>query len=66
MRRRQARRRNGRFTRNTAENTFGLHVEVCSVCRAVTTWDVGGVRPSGCHVCGGAFEQEARDEVRTG
>lgn len=29
MKRYQARKSSGRFTRNTPENTFGLHVDVC-------------------------------------
>lgn len=52
MKRRQARRRNGRFTRNTPENTLCLHIDVCSECRALIPYDLGEARPTCCHRCG--------------
>jgi hypothetical protein len=52
MKRFQARRGNGRFTRNTMENTFGLHCEVCDVCRSLSPWAVGEPKPKRCHNCG--------------
>ena len=54
MKRFQARRRSGRFTRNTMENSFGLHVEVCEHedCRILNPWKVGEPRPVNCHRCG--------------
>lgn len=68
--RRQARRGNGRFTRNTMENTFGLHCEVCPVdtCRRLNPWTVGQAKPERCHACGslldGTAEAEPSEEVR--
>lgn len=54
MRRRQARRANGKFTGNTMENTFGLHCQVCphDDCRRFNPWPVGEPRPEACHACG--------------
>jgi len=57
-RRFQARRGNGRFTRNTVENTFGLHVHIHewkadgSWCGAFNTCPVGEPKPNTCHACG--------------
>ena len=61
MKRRQARRLNGRFTRNTVENTFGLHVEVCPSCRGFTVWNVGGEPPTICGHCGAALNPAEED-----
>jgi hypothetical protein len=55
----QARRRSGRFTRNTMENTFGLHVVVCEVCRHLNPWNVGEAAPTKCHHCGASLEEKA-------
>ncbi len=53
-RRFQSRRGNGRFTRNTMENTFGLHVPVCPdpACRRFNPHSVGTPAPEKCHACG--------------
>jgi hypothetical protein len=51
MKRFQARRSGGRFTRNTTENTFGFHTIVCAECRHFNTWNVGTPRPETCHAC---------------
>jgi hypothetical protein len=61
--RRQARRGNGRFTRNTMENTFGLHCDVCpnDECRRLNPSPVGAPRPTHCHACGAALTQRAAD-----
>jgi len=58
MRRYQARRSSGRFTRNTTENTFGFHTVVCAACRRFNTWDVGAARPAMCHACGEVLRDE--------
>ena len=53
MKRLQARKRNGRFTRNTLENTFGLSVEPCRHCRSLA--NVHGINepaPVVCVSCG--------------
>jgi hypothetical protein len=64
MKRIQARRGNGRFTRNTMENTVGLH---CAVherkldgtwCGALNPWPVGGVPPTVCAQCGEPLPHE--------
>lgn len=52
MKRFQARKNNGRFTRNTMENTFGLHTDVCKKCRQIISWSVGDKKPEKCHSCG--------------
>jgi hypothetical protein len=52
MKRFQARRSSGRFTRNTTENTFGFHCIVCAECRRFNPWNVGTPRPATCHACG--------------
>ena len=56
--RRQARRANGRYTRNTMENTLGLHVTVHgrkadgTWCGALNPSKVGEPRPTTCSQCG--------------
>ncbi len=52
MRRLQARRMGGRFTRNTLENTVGLHVGICDACNRFNPSPVGEPRPSVCKHCG--------------
>jgi hypothetical protein len=59
MRRFQARRGNGRFTRNTMENTLGLHCAVCPACRRLNPSPVGEPRPTHCHACGAALVEDA-------
>jgi len=67
MRRIQARRGNGRFTRNTPENTLGLHMGIHerkpdgSWCGAFNPSPVGAPRPTHCHACGCSLV----DAVRT-
>ena len=51
MKRLQARGWRGRFTRNTPENTLGLHIVICPHCRAFNCSDVGKPRPLQCHTC---------------
>lgn len=62
-RRIQARRSNGRFTPNTPENTFGLHVPICPACGAFNPYPVAerdpasgfplpATPPTNCHRCG--------------
>lgn len=55
MKRFQARRGNGRFTRNTFENTLGLHVKVCPTCGRFNPYDVGAPMPEKCHDCGASL-----------
>jgi len=51
-RRIQARRGNGRFTRNTPENTFGLHLSMCGYCGQIHPWSLGCKEPESCKSCG--------------
>jgi hypothetical protein len=51
-RRFQARRGNGRFTRNTMENTFGLSVDVCPHCRRFNPRPAYEKAAENCHACG--------------
>lgn len=48
----QARRRNGRFTRNTLENTFGITAEVCPRCRQIIPRGLDEPKPQSCPTCG--------------
>jgi hypothetical protein len=63
----QARRGNGRFTRNTMENTFGLHVGVHERkasgewCGSMNPSRVGEPRPTHCHACGEPLSADAVD-----
>ena len=62
-RRIQARIGNGRFTRNTFENTLGLHSYICpggdgEWCGAIVTWPVGTEAPDACHRCGRILVRE--------
>lgn len=66
----QARRANGRFIRNTLENTFGLRCITCPKCQRFNPyglkeqqgpfpdprnrWDI----PKSCHNCGALLEEE--------
>ena len=52
MKRFQSRRGNGRFQRNTLENTFGLKAYVCVSCRSFNPVSVGDGRPEACKHCG--------------
>jgi hypothetical protein len=62
--RRQARRGNGRFTRNTPENTFGMHIDIHGYkrdgtwCGAFTTSPVGEPRPTHCQACGDPLDPD--------
>lgn len=51
----QARRNNGRWQRNTMENTFGLHAGVCPSCGKFNPSPVGEPQPDVCHHCGAAM-----------
>ena len=64
MKRFQARRGSGRFTRNTTENVFGFHTTVCQHddCRRFNTWNVGEQRPETCHACGRPLVNEDKDQ----
>ncbi len=55
----QARKR-GKFTRNTPENTLGLHIKVCPKCRALNSYQVSEPAPSNCHACNYKFLTEKR------
>jgi hypothetical protein len=55
----QARVGNGRFTRNTPENTMGLHIDVCPACRLLQPYGVGEPKPETCHTCGAPLTPEA-------
>lgn len=59
MKRFQARRRGGRFTRNTPENTLGLHIIVCTSCRTLNAWPTGEARPTACHACKASLPEDA-------
>lgn len=71
-RRFQARRGNGRFARNTMENTFGLSVEVCpwEDCRRFNPRAVGERKAERCHACGrrmdGVADNDGDAAVHTG
>jgi hypothetical protein len=58
MKRFQARRGNGRFTRNTPENTLGLHIDVCPTCRVLVPYELGAEPPDTCHSCGAVIVRE--------
>jgi hypothetical protein len=57
-RRFQARIGNGRFTRNTTENTFGLSVAICPWpdCRRFNPRSVGEAPATTCHACGRSMD----------
>lgn len=63
MKRYQARRGNGRFTRNTPENTFGLHVAVCPACRRFNPSAVDEPRPTRCHACSAELDPLVPPEI---
>lgn len=62
--RRQARRGNGRFTRNTPENSLGLHFTIHehrrdgTWCGALNPSPLGEPRPVTCSRCGESLEQQ--------
>jgi hypothetical protein len=65
VKRRQARASGGRFTRNTPENTFGLHMNIHdgnkpdgSWCGAFNPTPVGEPRPERCQ-CGELLQAKA-------
>lgn len=51
-RRFQARRHNGRYQRNTLENTVGLHAGICEACHRFNPHGVTEVPPDVCEHCG--------------
>jgi hypothetical protein len=53
----QSRRSNGRFQRNTLENTFGLRANVCESCRRFNPTSVGDPLPKACAQCGWGFDR---------
>jgi hypothetical protein len=61
MQRIQARRGNGRFTRNTLRNTFGLGCDVCPRCGQCHPYRLRprDPRATECTRCGAALSQEA-------
>jgi hypothetical protein len=61
-----SRKSNGRFRRATLENTFGLKVLVCPVCRTMQPHEVGTEPPTHCHrlECQAPLQPEA--EARHG
>lgn len=67
MKRYQARRGGGRFTRNTPENSLGLHIAIHerradgTWCGALNPSRVGEPRPTHCHACGELLEAEKKD-----
>lgn len=66
MKRFQARRGSGRFTRNTMENTFGLRVVVCAGCRGCNPHGCREPRPEKCGQCGAAPLVDASEAVTSG
>ena len=64
MKPRQARRRNGRFVRNTPENTLGIHIDICPRCRRLNTWDRGSPAPTNCHACGAPLNEDRDEETK--
>lgn len=54
----QARRGNGKFTRNTMENTLGLHCDVCPKCGGLNPYGLNESPPDACHNCGAIFVRE--------
>ena len=62
MKRFQARRGSGRFTRNTLENTFGFSAPICAECNGFNTVDRGQPMPTTCRQCGKPFRE--RDDSR--
>jgi hypothetical protein len=60
----QARRGGGRFTRNTPENTLGLHIAICAACRTFNPYPVGEPMPATCHHCGEALVDIAAKKPR--
>jgi hypothetical protein len=51
MGRRIQARRSGRFTRNTPENTLGLHLNICERCGGFNPTPLGEAPPSTCRHC---------------
>jgi hypothetical protein len=67
MKRFQARRSSGRFTRNTTENTFGLSMNIHgrkadgSWCGALNPSKLGEERPTVCNRCGEKITPETAE-----
>lgn len=64
MKRRQARKHNGRFTRNTLENTLGVHANIHNgntpegiFCGRFNLSNIGEPRPEHC-VCGEPLNED--------
>ena len=68
VRRFQSRRSNGRFQRNTLENTFGLKAWVCIECRRFIPLNVGEPKPETCPHCEKPFKDisEAPNPLKDG
>jgi hypothetical protein len=62
MKRHQARKGNGRFIKNTIENTFGLHCIFCPNCGIGNPYGLAEERPSKCHSC----EKDLISEIKKG
>ena len=58
MKRFQSRRGGGQFTRNTMENTFGLHVDVCESCRSFVPYSINEAPPNACPRCSAVIVRE--------
>ena len=57
----QARRSNGRWTKNTLQNTFGLDTIICKNCGAIHPYnsrDPREIKPNKCRDCGFEFKAE--------
>ena len=63
MRRFQSRRGNGRFQRNTLENTAGVSVQVCITCRRMNARPAGAPLLETCHTCGSPLDDVQRPTV---
>ncbi len=58
----QSRHGNGRFTRNTLENTFGLTVQVCPHCQRFNPRAVDEPERETCHACGKSLRVTSEGE----
>lgn len=54
-----ARKQNGRFTRPTLENMFGLTAPSCPGCHRLNPHPVNQPPPGTCHACGAPMKPEA-------
>ncbi len=60
MKRYQSRKRNGRFTKNTLQNTFGIIVVHCKCRTLANHYSVGEPKPEVCRDCGNKLEMDNR------